>query len=272
MMIKYFKILPYLLIAILLSSCGSDDSGLVEHSQMVRVQTTENLRHLLKNVAKIKVDVKFEPGGEPYTDKNFRNRHYWTFLESNLKAIYDARGMNVELDVPKELADMSMIQIQNKESWTAEEVVNLVNSLDYTAPTATMGVYKVIFLKGYFKSNGTVKQTVLGINVTGTTIVAIFKDVVEDMGRTRDDNIAKFAEQSTLVHEIGHALGLVNNGVAQVEDHHDHEHGAHCSNQDCVMYWKNEGASDMIQFIQNYFSSGSEVMFGEKCMNDLTSY
>lgn len=269
---KSYLFLQFLLLSIFFSSCGSDDSGLIEHSQMVRVQTTQNLRHLLKDVEKIKVDVKYEPGGEPYTDKNFRNRHYWTFLESNLKAIYDERGMNVELEVPKELSDMTMIQIQNKDSWTAEEVVNLVNSLDYTATTDKLGVYKVVFLKGYFKSNGTVKNTVLGINVTGTTIIAIFKDVVEDMGRQRDDNIAKFAEQSTLVHEIGHALGLVNNGVAQVEDHHDHEYGAHCSNPDCVMYWKNEGATDMIKFIQDYFSSGSEVMFGDKCMNDLKNY
>jgi len=264
--------LIFMISLLLLVSCGNDDKEIEEHVQLNRVQTNENLNLLLKDVKKVIVDVKYEPGAEPYTDKNFRNRHYWTFLESNLQSIYDARSMNIELEVPKELADMQMIQIQDKASWTSEQIVELVNTLEYKSITSEQAVYKVIFLKGYFKSNDVVKESVLGINVTGTTIVAIFKDVVEDMGRERDDNIAKFSEQSTLVHEIGHALGLVNNGVAQVEEHHDHEHGAHCTNTDCVMFWKNEGASDMISFIQNYFSSGSELLLGEKCMNDLTNY
>ncbi|EQC49656.1 lipoprotein [Bacteriovorax sp. DB6_IX] len=269
---KLTNILLSLILIQLLISCGHDESDILEHTQRVTTQSTENLNHYLKSVKKVIVEVKYEPGAEPYTDKNFRNRHYWTFLESNLKGIYDAREMEVELVVPKELDDMEMLQLQEKESWTADEILELANKASFTQRDATTGVFKVLFLKGHYKSEGTVKESVIGLNITGTEIIAIFKDVVEDMGRKRDDNIAKFSEQSTLVHEIGHAIGLVNNGVTQVEPHHDSEHGAHCSNEDCVMYWKNEGAASMVDFIQKYFSSGSELMFGEKCMNDLKNY
>ncbi|OIQ17579.1 MAG: hypothetical protein BM556_12315 [Bacteriovorax sp. MedPE-SWde] len=256
----------------ILFSCGSDNSDLEQHSQLYRVQSTANLDMLLKTSSELVVEVVYEPGAEPYTDKNFRNRHYWTFLESNLQAIIDLRGREVTLTVPKELADMRMIAIQDKTSWTAQEIESLVSSSNFTTATSAKGVFKVIFLKGHFKSDGVVKDKVLGINVTGTTTIAIFKDVVEEMGRERDDNIAKFAEQSTLVHEIGHAIGLVNNGVKQVANHQDTAHGAHCMNTDCVMNWQNEGATEMISFIENYFSSGSEIMFGENCLDDIKAH
>lgn len=47
-------------------------------------------------------------------------------------------------------------------------------------------------------------------------------------------------EPTVLVHEAGHLLGLVNNGVDMVEDHQDVEHGHHDDNEDCIMFWAAE--------------------------------
>ena len=74
-------------------------------------------------------------------------------------------------------------------------------------------------------------------------------------------------EQVTLVHEFGHAIGMVNRGVPMVEDHHDTDHGAHCSNPDCVMYWTVEGA-DIVGFIQSRLLGASDVLFGPECLAD----
>jgi hypothetical protein len=77
-----------------------------------------------------------------------------------------------------------------------------------------------------------------------------------------------------VVHEIGHALGLVNDGVDMVADHHDVQNGKHCTNQDCVMYWLNEGASDMTSFVTGGLFGGSEppIVFGQKCLDDTRSF
>ena len=74
----------------------------------------------------------------------------------------------------------------------------------------------------------------IGVSLTGTTVIAIFKDVIESSGVRSDGIVPKFIEQSTIVHELGHALGLVNNGVSISSDHHDADNGAHCINDICV--------------------------------------
>lgn len=44
-------------------------------------------------------------------------------------------------------------------------------------------------------------------------------------------------EETILIHEVGHLLGLVDNGIEMVTDHRDEDNGAHDSNEDCIMYW-----------------------------------
>lgn len=256
----------------LVSSCGSDQGALETQMQIVKTQTSSNLNLLLKNLNKLTVEVIYEAGADPYVGNNFRNRPYWSVFETNIKAIYEQRNLNVEVVVPSELSEMTLIEIQDKDSWTADEISALIEKHKKLSPTATNGVVYALFVKGYFKNSDGIQPGVIGINITGTTIITIFKDVVENMGQTKDDLVAKFSEQSTFVHEFGHAIGLVNNGVSQVSEHHDSAHGSHCSDPDCVMYWLNEGASEMYSYVQKYMTSGSEVMYGEKCLEDIKNY
>ena len=254
-------------------SCGkSDDEQLQQHSQIIRMQTVENLNLILKNANTLEVEVMYEAGAEPYTDKSFRQQHYFAFLEMNIAAIYQTRGRNVALTVPKELSQMSLLPIFNKDSWTISEIKQTIETSSKKSSSASHAVIKVLFVKGHFKDDEGIKDRVIGINITGTPYIVIFKDVVENMGTRTDDKTAKFSEQSTLIHEFGHVIGLVNNGVAQVVDHQDKDHGAHCKNTDCVMNWKNEGSTEMINYIQNYFSSGNEVMFGSQCLDDVKKF
>ena len=89
----------------------------------------------------------------------------------------------------------------------------------------------------------------IGFSINDTPIIAVFKDVVVTSGGPA---VQKFVEQSTLVHEMGHALGFVNNGVPLASSHQDSVHGAHTVNSNCIMYWLNEGASDMAAFVQQF--------------------
>ncbi|MNL89156.1 hypothetical protein D3C87_2193110 [compost metagenome] len=54
--------------------------------------------------------------------------------------------------------------------------------------------------------------------------------------------------------------------------HQDSAHGAHTINSQCVMYWMNEGASDLSNFIQHYITSGNTVMWGPEVLNDAQGF
>jgi hypothetical protein len=73
------------------------------------------------------------------------------------------------------------------------------------------------------------------------------------------------------VHEVGHAVGLVNRGVPLTSDHHDAEHGAHRTNQDCVMYHANEGAAELAQFVRDAVVAGDTIILGDECLADTDS-
>jgi hypothetical protein len=48
------------------------------------------------------------------------------------------------------------------------------------------------------------------------------------------------AFRAVTLHEFGHAIGLVNNGVEMVRDHEDDAHPGHSANRNSVMYWEVE--------------------------------
>jgi hypothetical protein len=96
----------------------------------------------------------------------------------------------------------------------------------------------------------------------------MFKPVIESTDVPLLPAISRFVEQTTLVHELGHAVGLVNRGVPLASQHHDAEHGAHCTDDRCVMYYANEGASDLSQFVSEYVTSGDTIVFGADCLAD----
>ncbi len=71
-------------------------------------------------------------------------------------------------------------------------------------------------------------------------VIAMFKDVIASTNSLTNPNTSRYVEQSTIVHEVAHAIGLVNNGISLTSAHQDSPHGAHCTNDRCVMYYTNE--------------------------------
>jgi len=84
--------------------------------------------------------------------------------------------------------------------------------------------------------------------------------------------VPRYVEQSTLIHEMGHALGLVNTGLPMKTAHEDPINKHHCNDDKCVMYWTNEGSSDMVNFVKNVITSGSVIMFDAQCLRDSREY
>ena len=48
----------------------------------------------------------------------------------------------------------------------------------------------------------------------------------------------------------------------------DRAHAAHCDNEACVMFWLNEGFSDLRQYVEDYVTTGDTVIFDDACLAD----
>lgn len=70
-------------------------------------------------------------------------------------------------------------------------------------------------------------------------------------------------ETTVALHELGHLLGLVNNGTDMVHDHEDEENHKHCDNEECLMFWQVE-TSGLFGFLGNTIPQ-----LDENCRKDL---
>jgi predicted Zn-dependent protease len=215
------------------------------------------------------VEVAYEPGAEPYTQLP-NGDNIWLFTKTNIEALFSGRDLSVDVTVPPNLAAMNDIPDQGRDNYTAQNIVNIANQHRKGQNSANLGNLWVVFLDGYFNDGDSLRTNVIGVNILGTSITAIFKPVVASAGVLSAQRL--YIEQSSVVHELGHALGLVNAGVPLTNPHHDSDHGAHCTNNDCVMYWLNEGANSLANFVGIGGMSQFTVIFGPECLQDTRAF
>ncbi len=249
---------------ILVSSCGKFKvfkRSSQEKQNISKIYATGNLT----------VAVYYEPGAEPFTDTvvpvpGFPSIRMWDVLESNLKAMFPGKTITV----PKDLNQMAALSAQNKATWQENEIYDLGNNQGQPSLADTT-VFNVYFIKGRLNGN----PNVIGVHLSNTKTIAVFKDVVVASSTGVNASATqRYVEQATLVHEMGHGVGLVNNGVPMTSSHEEQSsgHQRHCSNPDCVMYWKNEGTSDLVGYITIHLLKLNPVMLDSACLNDVTSY
>lgn len=231
----------------------------------------EAARTYFTTMSALHVEVAYEVGAEPATGNSF-GQPLWHFLKTNLEALFSGRAIVPAVHVPTALAQMSVLPTQGKSTWSAPEILHLAKANRKGISTSTEGYFFVAFLNGYFDKGNGAETQVLGVQLNDSSVIAIFKPVVAAASSGQPAYVGKYIEQSTLVHEMGHALGLVNNGLPVVSAHHDHANGAHCSNTACTMYWQNEGGAAARQFVIKYVLTGNEVIFGSECLRDAREF
>lgn len=245
-----------LLFFVLSTSCGKEPAKKSS-------QTYQDISSYY-NAGKLNISVYYEEGAEPYTDK-VGSIELWSLLRSNLDALFE--GRSTEIAVPGSLENMTKMTAQKKASWSLEDVMALARAHPISNIKGVTD-FQIFFLNGYANNN----PGIIGFHISNTRIMAIFKDVIKSTANGNDSTVPKYVEQATLIHEMGHALGLVNNGLPMKQHHQDTEHGAHCDNSECVMYYSNEGTSSMMKFALNASKKLSPVMFDTKCLNDSRNY
>lgn len=135
--------------------------------------------------------------------------------------------------------------------WTAEELVALEKETRTQRHEAPVAVLHVLYPAGRYEREG-----VAGVTVSGPVIgpVVVFLDTLDDLGTPLGPlpmpaPAIQELERATLLHEAGHALGLVDNGLPQVRDREDPEHEGHSSNLASVMYWKVESLDGLRELL-----------------------
>lgn len=158
------------------------------------------------------------------------------------------------------------IEFEHEGSYTLDEIRGLENrKREYYPSGDTMCSY-FIFLNGDYSENDE-NSTVLGIAHRSTSM-ALFQKTIQDrtggFGKPRQD----LMESTVLKHEFGHILGLVNVNDDMVHNHQDKEHGSHCNNQDCLMYWTVGSGS----FVADLVGRLESPDLDENCMTDLNQH
>ncbi len=138
---------------------------------------------------------------------------------------------------------------------------------------AADGVIKmhVIYVHGAYQTDGEGK--ILGL-AWDNLHAALFMDGIEDTCATfgLGDALCEKAELWVLTHEIGHVLGLVNNGVPMLTDHEDPDHPHHDISDQCIMYWAYVGDSLLDILLQRILGGDdSDIGFGQDCLNDIAA-
>ncbi|CAN5810077.1 hypothetical protein BH11MYX2_BH11MYX2_12160 [soil metagenome] len=257
--------------ALVLAACGSsgggsssgDDAGGGDDGSG---SGSGNANVFDPSVKDVVLEIDYETGEEPYTGSIIGFGDTFDLTKTNLGRIFSGTKT---LTIPTTTAQMQDIGSIGDEELTVEDILAIAAAHRDTQSTSSKTAYYIVFVSGYFTDDNGPNNAVLGVSLGNTHVLAMFKDVIRSTGSPVFPNVEKFVEQSTLVHELGHAVGLVDNGIPMVTPHKDTAHGAHCTNDHCTMYWVNEGASSAAQFAQMYVSSGNTVIFGDECLTDV---
>ncbi len=257
----------------LLSLTGCDDD-VRRHHQDTSYLFNPNITHMV-------IEVDYQQNAEPYTELQGTDASPWDFFATNVEKLFAPVPRSIE--IPTTLSAMENIGNAPLKNYTADDLLELSSAHRDVLPTQELPSFHVLFVNGYYYEDEEQKREVLGLSIGDTSTVVMFKPVIKrtapDIPGPTDDLIRTFAEQTTVIHEFGHAIGLVNNGLPLTSEHHDTDHGRHCTNKKCVMYYMNEGARDLVQFAKDLDAclaraqtpeqaTDCRVVYGQECLDD----
>jgi len=120
-----------------------------------------------------------------------------------------------------------------------------------------------IFIDGEYSEN-TDEGSVLGVAYRNTSFV-IFEETIRTFSSQPFAPNLNILESTVLHHEFGHLMGMVNVGTTMQTDHQDVEHGKHCTEENCLMFWTAETGEGIL----NMLGGGTIPKFDSFCIADL---
>lgn len=259
---KYIFFIAIASAALIFNSCQNTGAGPIAQAQssLAREIFQDSTNEFI-------VKVVYEVGATPYTGSiGLTANDTWDITESSYQAAFQNHTGRV-VTVPKTVGAFTQIADQGKSNWSALELIDLGASVSpASVVTSNKATVTVIFVNGLYEGN----SGILGVHFSGYGFAFIFKDVVTSVGGTPIDQ--RYVEQSTTVHEVGHVIGLVNNGVPLTSSYEDPSHLRHSSNSNCVMYWTVESSSAILGFLTNNILANRLNLFEAEVLGDARAY
>jgi hypothetical protein len=244
---------------------GGDDDGTTDaRGSGSGSGSGSNIDVFATSTTNVIVEIDYEMGQQPYTGNMAGFGDTFEPTITNIDRVFAGKK---PVTIPTAVTDMENVGAVSDEEITVADIAALAAQHRDQHDSPGTKTYWMIFVSGHFADASGVQAQVLGVSIGDT--VAMFKDVIKSTGSALSPNTARYVEQSTLVHELSHSIGLVDNGVPMVATHKDAAHGAHCNNPDCVMYWLNEGASDASDFALRRLLGGDSILFDDACLADV---
>lgn len=194
------------------------------------------------------VEIDHAPGRAP-------SRLAQDHLLAQLRAVTSKPADRISIVLEESLPDEAR-------TWTADDLVALERQTRSTQHVAPVAVLHVLYPAGVFTA-----EDAVGVTISGPVIgpVVVFLDKMDEFrapipgvpalpvaypADARDQ-----MERVTLLHEAGHAMGLVDNGLPMVRPHEDAQSEGHSDNPRSVM----TAAVDQLSALQDAFLQRREL-------------
>ncbi|WP_420388294.1 peptidase [Roseivirga sp.] len=232
-------------------SCGSDDAdpsgGGNSNLNLGPVGSSANDLLSSTNYRFLQVEIQYAEGFAPPQESI---NYLQNFMNSRLN-----KPAGITLSV-------SQTSAPGQASYTLEELRNIEDESRTTfTEDGKLAIY-FYFADGNYDEN----ENVLGIAHRNTSMV-LFQKRIEELSGGVGQVSTELLTSSVLVHELGHILGLVNNGSEMQTPHQDEANGAHCDNEECLMYFSVESASG----ISDLLGMSSPPSLDANCLSDLAA-
>lgn len=138
--------------------------------------------------------------------------------------------------------DQELEPVGASHAWTFAELQALAS--DHMNLGVAEGVDRihVMWLDGHDESDGD-SGSVLGL-AWGHRHIVMYKQTLaagcDQLLSAVANQLCRAAERAVMTHEVGHVIGLVDNGLPMITDHRDPDHGHHSGDPESVMYWQHE--------------------------------
>ena len=217
------------------------------------IPPAESPAPVLAEKSKIVLEILFEEDAQPYIFGANPESHLWKITQRHLQGLVGDRTVSV----PLQLSEMHEIPIQANGTWTDEQLLATAKKFSSLEVEPSTLKITVLFVSGFHDANGSANTSVLSRNVRGTTLIAMFKDVIRATARQRSGElVAKYVEQTTNNQQLAHALQLENQP----------ESGGHCSHANCILHGRFERGAHLVALVKRLFALGtSATLFGDEC-------
>ncbi|HTM43574.1 MAG TPA: hypothetical protein VL137_01390 [Polyangiaceae bacterium] len=159
-------------------------------------------------------------------------------------------------------------------AWQDSDLADVAMQYNGDPDAETLSIH-VVYVDGHYATDTGSSKT-LGIS-WGNLQVVIFKQTIEDgcgglglIGPLREQGCEE-SEFGVLTHEVGHVLGLVDNGLMMVDDHKDPMHPAHDVSTACIMYWAYEGPGFFDVIKTKILNQSQPLTFCQHCLDDINA-